>query len=83
MPEENERLPHLLDWRRHLAFSQREVATRASLDPATLRRLEDGHPARPRTIRMLAQALGLTPAELRRPPAHESTASAKGPAAVA
>jgi transcriptional regulator with XRE-family HTH domain len=65
---EDEPLPYLQSWRRHLAFSQREVAARASLDPATVRRLEEGRPARPKTVRLLAQALGVTPAELRRPP---------------
>jgi Helix-turn-helix domain len=73
MPErDHERLPHLRAWRRHLAFSQREVARGAALDPATVRRLEEGRPARPRTVRMVAQALGLSPAELRRPPASNS-----------
>jgi transcriptional regulator with XRE-family HTH domain len=66
---EDEPLPYLRAWRRHLAWSQRELAAEAGLDPATVQRLEVlGTAARPHTIRMLAGSLGITPADLRRQP---------------
>jgi ribosome-binding protein aMBF1 (putative translation factor) len=66
---ETEPLPHLRAWRRHVAVSRRELAQRAELDAATIRRIEDlGSPARPRTVRTLAGALGITPAALRQAP---------------
>jgi DNA-binding XRE family transcriptional regulator len=65
---EDEPLPHLRAWRRHQSYSQRELAARAGLDASTLHRLELGSPARPSTLRVLAQALGISPSQLRRQP---------------
>jgi ribosome-binding protein aMBF1 (putative translation factor) len=66
---EDEQLPHLNAWRRHQALSRRELAARAELDPTTIKRIEDlATPARPRTVRALADGLGITPADLRRSP---------------
>jgi hypothetical protein len=66
---EDEPLPYLGAWRRHLSWSQRALAASAHLDASTLHRLELlGSPARPSTVRALASALGITPSELRRQP---------------
>jgi ribosome-binding protein aMBF1 (putative translation factor) len=67
---EDELLPHLPEWRRHFALSRRELAVRAELDETTIKRLEDaGTLARPKTVRLLAHGLGISPDELRRSPA--------------
>jgi hypothetical protein len=68
---EDEPLPHLRAWRRHLAFSRNEVADRAGLDAATVQRVEQAARARPRAVRVLAEALGLSPSPLRRSPPSE------------
>jgi transcriptional regulator with XRE-family HTH domain len=66
---DDERLPHLRAWRRRQSFSLRETAAAAGLNRATIIRLEArGTPARPKTVRVLAHALGITPSELRRKP---------------
>ena len=47
------------------ALSQRELAARAKLSVTTLNRIELGrHKPMPRTVRKLAEALGVTPEEL-------------------
>lgn len=47
------------------ALSQRELAAEAGLNTATINRIETGrHKARPSTIRKLARALKVEPAEL-------------------
>ncbi len=47
------------------ALSQRELAARANLSVTTVNRIETGQrKAMPRTIRKLAEALGVTPEEL-------------------
>ena len=61
-------LPRLAEWRWRRALSQREVATRAGLAAATVNRVENGlQPARPSTVRKLADALGVTPDDLMGP----------------
>ncbi len=54
----------LREIRERLALSQVDVAQRAHVSPATVTRLEAGHDAHPSTLRKLAEALGVTPAEL-------------------
>ncbi len=47
------------------ALSQRELAARAKLSVTTVNRIETGQrKAMPRTVRKLAEALGVTPEEL-------------------
>ena len=47
------------------ALSQRELAARANLSVTTVNRIETGQrKPMPRTLRKLAEALGVTPAEL-------------------
>jgi transcriptional regulator with XRE-family HTH domain len=66
---DDEPLPNLRAWRHHQSYSLRELAKLAELNRATLQRLELlGTPARPRTVRVLARALGISPSELRRQP---------------
>jgi hypothetical protein len=67
---ENEPLEYLRQWRHHVAISRRAgLAERAGLDPSTVHRIEVfGTPARPRTVRLLAKALEISPSQLRRPP---------------
>ncbi len=51
--------------RRQAALSQQELAARAGTTQETISRLERGHTAaRGRTIRKLAEALGVEPQEL-------------------
>jgi transcriptional regulator with XRE-family HTH domain len=51
--------------RREAALSQQELARRAGTTQETISRLERGHHlARGRTLRMLAEALGVKPKEL-------------------
>jgi len=47
------------------ALSQRELAAKAKLSVTTVNRIETGQrKAMPRTVRKLAEALGVTPEEL-------------------
>ncbi|MFC1991700.1 helix-turn-helix domain-containing protein [Chloroflexota bacterium] len=47
------------------ALSQRELAVRAKLSVTTVNRIETGQrKAMPRTVRKLAEALGVTPEQL-------------------
>lgn len=57
----------LKELRRERVFSQRELARTAGVTHATVWRLENGfQEAQPRTIRKLAEALGVEPKELLR-----------------
>ena len=63
------KVPGLARCRSEATLSQRELALKAGVSHVTIARLEGGHDAHPRTIRKLAEALGVSPAELqRRPP---------------
>ncbi|MFC1941023.1 helix-turn-helix domain-containing protein [Chloroflexota bacterium] len=47
------------------ALSQRELAALANLSPTTINRIETGQRSpMPKTVRKLAEALGVTPEEL-------------------
>ena len=50
--------------REEQGFSQPQLADRAEVTLDTLRNVESGNTARPRTIERIARALGLTPMEL-------------------
>jgi transcriptional regulator with XRE-family HTH domain len=56
----------LREVRDHLLLSQRELAEKAGLSPTTILKLEDDRvkEPHPRTVRKLAQALEVDPAEL-------------------
>jgi transcriptional regulator with XRE-family HTH domain len=54
----------LREWRDHLALTQLEVAERSGVGIATIYRIERGQAALPSTRRKLAEALGITPAQL-------------------
>jgi len=57
-----------LFWRRVQAgLLQRELAERANIDPSTVGRAERGAPQRLETLRRIADALGVMPAELELP----------------
>jgi transcriptional regulator with XRE-family HTH domain len=58
-------LPRLRELREQRFLSQRELAEKARVSPATIANLEMGHTApRPSTARKLARALGVPPAAL-------------------
>jgi transcriptional regulator with XRE-family HTH domain len=60
---------HLAEWRRRQSYSVRELARLTGLSRSTVSRLEvDRSPPRPSSVRKLATALGVSPAQLRRPP---------------
>jgi transcriptional regulator with XRE-family HTH domain len=54
-------------WRKRRVLSQAELAERSGVHVATIKRIEAGHPAHPRTIRKLAEALGVSPEDLVKP----------------
>ena len=56
--------PGLQAARLRKALTQRELAKAAGLAASTVARLEVGRPAAPSTLRKLARALGLEPADL-------------------
>ena len=59
----------LKEWRLRKALTQRELATMAGLTQSTVALIETGRQSpRPTTMRKLARALGLKPAELFEPP---------------
>ena len=52
-------------WRKHLGLSQREVAQRAGMSQAAYSQIESGkHKTQERTLRKIADALGLTVEQL-------------------
>ena len=60
--------------RRQAALSQQELAERAGTTQETISRLERGHHAtRGRTLRRLAEALGVEPRELMKGEGHDQT----------
>jgi transcriptional regulator with XRE-family HTH domain len=61
-------LPSLRYWRIQRAWHQEELARAAGVSMATLWRLETGRPATLETVRKLAHALDVTPADLQRQP---------------
>ena len=62
--------PALHYWRTKRALLQRELAQRAGVDLTTVQRLERGLSSRLHTVRALAEALDVTPADLMaQPPA--------------
>jgi transcriptional regulator with XRE-family HTH domain len=60
----------LLAWRQRKALSQRDLARLSGVGVATIVRIEHSQPARPSTVRRLAEALGVTPEELFEGPRH-------------
>jgi transcriptional regulator with XRE-family HTH domain len=54
----------LVAWRQRKALSQRDLARISGVGLATIVRIEHSQPARPSTVRRLAQALGVTPEQL-------------------
>jgi transcriptional regulator with XRE-family HTH domain len=61
------KLPGLRRQRELAALTQDELAQRAGIHRVTLARLELGGEAEMRTVRKLAQALGVQPADLMQP----------------
>jgi transcriptional regulator with XRE-family HTH domain len=58
-------VPRLRTLRLRAALTQRELAERAQLTPSTVHRLENKlQEVRPSTLRKLARALGVKPADL-------------------
>ncbi len=51
-------------WRQRKALSQRDLAGLSGVGLATIVRIEQGQPARPSTIRRLAEAFKVTPETL-------------------
>ena len=56
--------PHLRREREKAFLSQQELADRAGVSKAAIHRIETGQPARPGTLRKLAEALGISPRAL-------------------
>jgi transcriptional regulator with XRE-family HTH domain len=61
-------LPALRYWRSQRALRQSELATLADVGIMSVSRGENGQPLQLATVRKLAEALGVTPAELQRQP---------------
>jgi transcriptional regulator with XRE-family HTH domain len=61
-------VPRLREWRERRMLSMRDLAAAAEVSLDTVNRLEHGESARRRTIRKLAAALGVPPADLATPP---------------
>jgi transcriptional regulator with XRE-family HTH domain len=61
-------MPSLRYWRMQLAVPQRELADMAKVSINTAQRLDAGGTARLTTIRRLAVAVGVKPADLMGPP---------------
>ena len=57
-------VPRLKARREHVALTQAELAAKAGVGRVTIARLENGAAARLPTVRKLAEALGVKPAEL-------------------
>ena len=62
------RLPALRYWRQQRALLQTELAERASVGIMSVSRAERGQPLQLATVRKIAEALGVTPADLQRQP---------------
>jgi transcriptional regulator with XRE-family HTH domain len=60
-------LPRLRYWRHRRVLTVRELAAKAGVAFATISRIENGQRAEARTIRKLAVALDIEPAELMEP----------------
>lgn len=61
-------VPRLKEWRQRRALALRDLAETSGVGVNTINRLERGHQsARPSTVRRLAAALGIDPAELTDP----------------
>jgi transcriptional regulator with XRE-family HTH domain len=58
------RVPRLRDVRHRLALSQEELAEASGVARSTIIKLEAGRDAWPSTVRKLAAALGVKPADL-------------------
>lgn len=66
------KVPGLARCRLDAMLSQRELARLAGVSHVTIARLERyGHDAHPRTVRKLAEALDVTPADLQREPSSD------------
>jgi len=61
---EDVRVPRLRDVRHRMALSQEELAEKSGVARSTIIKLEAGRDAWPSTVRKLAAALGVKPAEL-------------------
>lgn len=57
-------MQRLREWRERRALTQNQLAEKAGVSRATVVRLEKGYSAVPPTLRKLADALGVDPAEL-------------------
>jgi len=57
-------LGRLREWRESRMLSQRMLASRAKVSPATVVRAEKGEPVQFQTAQDIAQALDIEPAEL-------------------
>jgi transcriptional regulator with XRE-family HTH domain len=57
-------LPQLKRWRLERFWTQEELAARSGVAVATIHRVESNQPARLKTIRRLAEALGVEPHQL-------------------
>jgi transcriptional regulator with XRE-family HTH domain len=62
------RLPQLHRLREERLLTQQQLAEKAEVARSTVARVELGEPARYSTVKALAEALGVTPADLMRPP---------------
>jgi DNA-binding XRE family transcriptional regulator len=63
-------LPRVKEWREAVGLTQRELAERAGLGPATVPRVEAGGSASPRTARKISEALSVSVVDLmENPPA--------------
>jgi len=58
------RVPRLRNVRHRMALSQEELADKSGVARSTIIKLEAGHDAWPSTVRKLAAALGVKPADL-------------------
>jgi len=59
-----QQIPNLAGWRERQYLSQSELARRAGISNVTVWRIEHGEAVTHRTIRRIADALGISPAEL-------------------
>ena len=60
-------VPQLKYWRQQRALTMRELADKAGVSHMTVFRIEHGKPAGLRTLRKLAEALGVQPRDLMAP----------------